>query len=87
MSEKYVSPDVWSTELNKIIERKGLVDTEEISVPTKNLQTKLKKIFNRVNLGQDVGLILPNNLSFNDVDFQYNVKTIQISIILEKKNG
>lgn len=70
VSEKYVSPDVWSTELNKIIERKGLVDTEEISVPTKNLQTKLKKIFNRVNLGQDVGLILPNNLSFNDVDFR-----------------
>ena len=87
VSEKYVSPDVWSTELNKIIERKGLVDTEEISVPTKNLQTKLKKIFNRVNLGQDVGLILPNNLSFNDVDFQDNGKTIQISIILEKKNG
>ena len=68
-------------------ERKGLVDTEEISVPTKNLQTKLKKIFNRVNLGQDVGLILPNNLSFNDVDFQDNGKTIQIIIILEKKNG
>ena len=87
VSEKYVSPDVWSTELNKIIERKGLVDTEEISVPTKNLQTKLKKIFNRVNLGQDVGLILPNNLSFNDVDFQDNGKTIQIIIILEKKNG
>ena len=87
VSEKYVSPDVWSTELNKIIERKGLVDTEEISVPTKNLQTKLKKIFNRVNLGQDVGLILPNNLSFNDVDFKDNGKTIQIIIILEKKNG
>ena len=87
VSEKYVSPDVWSTELNKIIERKGLVDTEEISVPTKNLQTKLKKIFNRVNLGQDVGLILPNNFSFNDVDFQDNGKTIQISITLEKKNG
>ncbi len=87
VSEKYVSPDVWSTELKKIIERKGLVDAEEISVPTKNLQTKLKKIFNRVNLGQDVGLILPNNFSFNDVDFQDNGKTIQISITLEKKNG
>lgn len=43
VSEKYVSSDVWSTELARITERKGLVDTDEINVPTRNLQAKLKK--------------------------------------------
>ncbi len=87
VSEKYVPPDVWSTELARITERKGLVDTDEINVPTRNLQTKLKKMFNRINLGQDIGLILPDNLSFNDASFKDDGKTIQISVILEKKNG
>ena len=87
VSEKYVALDIWNTELSKIIERKGLVNTQEIGVPTKSLQAKLKKIFNRVNLGQDVGLILPNSLSFNNVDFKDDGKNIKISITLEKING
>lgn len=87
VSEKYVSSDIWSTELARITERKGLVDADEINVPTRKLQTKLKKIFNRINLGQDIGLILPDNLSFNDVSFKDDGQTIQISIILEKKHG
>ena len=87
VSEKYVALDIWNTELSKIIERKGLVNTQEIGVPTKSIQAKLKKIFNRVNLGQDVGLILPNSLSFNNVDFKDDGKNIKISITLEKING
>lgn len=87
VSEKYVSPNVWNAEQSRIIAHKGLVDANEISVPTKNLQTKLKKIFNRINLGQDIGLILPDNLSFNDTEFKDDGTTIQITITLEKKNG
>ncbi|TDQ38957.1 nucleoid-associated protein [Thiopseudomonas denitrificans] len=87
VSEKYVSPEIWGTELARITERKGLVDTGEINVPTRNLQTKLKKMFNRINLGQDIGLILPDNLSFNNANFTDDEETIQISITLEKKNG
>jgi len=87
VSEKYVSPDVWCTELTRIAEHKRLVDTDEINVPTKNLQAKLKKIFNRINLGQDIELILPDNLSFNDASFKIDGKTIQINVILEKKHG
>lgn len=87
VSEKYVPPDVWSTELVRITERKGLVDTDEINVPTRGLQTKLKKMFNRINLGQDIGLILPDNLSFSDASVKDDRKAIQIKIKLEKKNG
>ena len=87
MSEKYVSSDVWSTELARITERKGLVDADEIKVPTRNLQAKLKKMFNRINLGQDIGLILPDSLSFNDASFKDDGQAIQISITLGKKHG
>jgi len=87
VSEKYVSPDLWSTELTRIAEHKRLVDTDEINVPTRSLQAKLKKIFNRINLGQDIGLILPDNLSFNDASFKVDGRAIQISVILEKKHG
>lgn len=87
VSEKYVASNIWSTELARITERKGLVDTDEINVPTRSLQTRLKKIFNRIDLGQDIGLILPDSLSFNDASFKDEGETIQISVILEKKNG
>lgn len=87
VSEKYVPPDVWSTELARITERKGLVSTDEIGVPTRSLQAKLRKMFNRINLGQDIGLILPENLSFNGASFTDDGKIIQISIMLGKTNG
>ncbi|HGN0628181.1 TPA: nucleoid-associated protein [Pseudomonas aeruginosa] len=87
VSEKYVPPDVWSTELVRITERKGLVDTDEINVSTRGFQTKLKKMLNRINLGQDIGLILPDNLSFSDASVKDDGKAIQIKIKLEKKNG
>lgn len=87
VSEKYVSPDVWSTELDRIVERKGLVDTGEISVSTRSLQAKLRKMFNRINLGHDIGLTIPDSLLFGGVDFKTDGKTIQINVTLEKKNG
>jgi len=87
VSEKYVPPDVWNTGLDRILERKGLVNIEKIKVPTKNLQTRLKKIFNRISLEQDIDLILPNNLSFNDASIDDNGKTFKLIITLGKKNG
>lgn len=85
VSEKYVSLDIWNTELNKIVERKGLVAVEEISLSTKRFKTKLEKIFNHINLGQNVSLIVPSNLALGDVNFNFCGDTMQIKIILEKK--
>lgn len=87
ISEKYVSSDVWGSELDRVIERKGLVSSAEISVPTKILQAKLRKVFSRINLGSDIALIVPENVSFSGVDFHVDGKTIQINLTLEKKNG
>lgn len=41
VSEKYVSPGVWDAELDRIVERRGLVDFEEMRVSTKSLGVKL----------------------------------------------
>lgn len=87
VSEKYVPPDVWNKELDRLIKRKGLIDTREISVSAKNLQTKLNRIFSRINLGHDISLMIPNNFSFSDVKFKVDGKSIQISVTLEDKNG
>jgi hypothetical protein len=87
VSEKYVSRDVWDTELDRIVERKGLTDTGEIIVPAKSLQTKLKKMFNRINLDHAISLIIPDSLSFGGVDFKTDGKTIQLNVTLEKNNG
>ena len=40
-----------------------------------------------INLGQDIGLILPDSLSFNDASFKDDGQAIQISITLGKKHG
>lgn len=87
VSEKYVSPNVWDEELSRLVERKGLIDTREISVSAKRLQTKLNKIFNRINLGNGIDLIIPSGLSFSDVEFKLDDKSMQINITLERKNG
>ncbi|HFD8625753.1 TPA: nucleoid-associated protein, partial [Pseudomonas aeruginosa] len=87
ISEKYVSPDVWDTELDRIVERKGLVNFEEVSVSTKSLGAKLKKAFSRIDLGNDIALTIPNNHSFKSVDFEVNGQTVQIKIMLEDNNG
>lgn len=87
VSEKYVSPDVWDNELNRLVERKGLVDTKDISVSSKSLQTKLNRISNRINLGNDISLIIPSDLSFSDMEFKLEGKSIKLNITLERKNG
>jgi hypothetical protein len=87
VSERYVSADVWHTELSRLVERKGLIDAGEIRVSAKNLQIKLKRMFNRINLGYDISLIVPDNLSLNDVNFKTNGKFIKVTVILENNNG
>ncbi|MBK8677030.1 MAG: nucleoid-associated protein [Cellvibrionales bacterium] len=87
ISEKYVSPDVWNTELNRVVQRKGLINSGEISVSAKSLETKLKKVLNRISLGNDIALIIPSNLSFSSADFKTEGKTMQISVVLEYNNG
>ncbi|MDP2093634.1 MAG: nucleoid-associated protein [Hydrogenophaga sp.] len=87
VSEKYVSPDVWRTELDRLVERKGLIDTGEISVSARSLQTRLKRIFNRINLGHGVSLIIPDSLSLCDVGFMIDGISMQVNVTLEKKNG
>ncbi len=87
ISERYASPDVWESELNRIVERRGLASSGEINIPTKSLETKLKRVLSRISLGHDITLIIPNGLSFNNVDFKTNDRTIQISVILENSNG
>ncbi len=87
ISEKYVSSDLWDAELKRITERKGILNAEKINVPAKNIQTKLKKIFNRIHLGQSIDLMLPEHLSFNGAQIKNDGETIEINITLEKKNG
>ncbi len=87
VADRYVAPKVWETELDKLVERKGLIDAGEITVPAKSLQLKLKRLFNRIALGYDVGLIVPEGLSLSDVNFKIDGKFIEVKLTLEKSNG
>lgn len=87
VSNKYVSSDVWDKELGRLAERNRLADTKEISVSAKSLQSKLNRIFSRIGLGNDISLTIPDSLSFSDVEFKTDGKSIQIYVTLEKKNG
>jgi hypothetical protein len=87
ISEKYVSPNSWSEELGKLMNQKGMVGIENINISTKNLQKKLKKIFNQVSLGNDISLIIPNDYSLCDVNLTVNQENISINIVLEAENG
>lgn len=87
ISKKYVSSGMWDAELERIVERKGFANPGEISVSTKSLEAKLKKVLSRINLGHDITLTIPSNLSFNNVDFKINGRTIQINVMLEDSNG
>lgn len=87
VSEKYVSPGVWDAELDRIVERRGLVDFEEMRVSTKSLGVKLMKTFSRIDLAHDIALTIPNNFSFKNVDFKINGRKLQISVMLEDSNG
>lgn len=87
ISEKYISDDTWDTELERIVERKGLVDSSEISVSGKKIQTRLRKKLNQISLGHDIALIVPEGLLFNNVNFKIDGKSIIINLILESENG
>lgn len=87
VSEKYVSPDILRTEMERIIERKGLIEAGEINISAKSLHNKLKKIFSRINLGNEISLIIPDGFELSDVDFKIDGKFIKLNINLERKNG
>lgn len=87
VSEKYVSPDILRTEMERIIERKGLIEAGEINISAKSLHNKLKKIFSRINLGNEISLIIPDGFALSDVDFKIDGKFIKLNINLERKNG
>ena len=87
VSEKYVSTDLWNKELDKLVERRGLVDSKEISISAKNLQAKLSKIFNKIKLSDDVSLIVPDGISLGCVELKMNGNSIKINVTLEKNNG
>lgn len=87
ISDRYVQEGMWEDELNNIAQRKSLMDLDEIKIPVKKFAPKLRKTLNRVDLGNDILLTLPNNLSFDKVDFELNGKTILINIVLESKHG
>lgn len=87
ISEKYTPADIWDSEFDKIIERKGLIASHEISVSAKSLEAKIKKVLRRVDLAHDISLIIPDGISFRSADFKTKGKTLQIIVLLEDKNG
>jgi len=87
ISERYVKEGLWDDELKSITQRKSLMDLEEIKIPVKKFETKLKKTLNRVELSDDILLTIPSDFLFGKADFEVNGKTILINIVLEKKNG
>lgn len=87
ISERYISEGFWDTELEKVTERKGLLEIGEISIPSKKFETRLKKTLSRLDLGKDIILTIPNNLLLDGTDFHVDGKTIRISVVLEEKNG
>ncbi|MGE4502304.1 MAG: nucleoid-associated protein [Thiomicrospira sp.] len=87
ISLQYVSSDILVGELDRIVERKGLVNFDDFSISTKRLKAKLKKVFNRINLGNDIALIIPEGLLFSNVHFNTDHQSVTITVILEKSNG
>lgn len=87
ISERYTSESLWDSELEKAVERKGLVDIGEISLPSKKFESKLKKTLSRINLGRDIVLTIPSDLLFKGAEFSVEGKTVQISLVLEENNG
>lgn len=87
ISEQYVEEGFWDDELKIIAQRKSLMDLDEIKIPVKKFEPKLKKTLSKVDLGNDIVLTIPTNLSFNKVEFDINGKSILVNITLENKNG
>lgn len=87
ISDQYIDSEIWENEMVKVFDKKGLVKSDKFSISTKNLQAKLKKIFNRINLGNDISLIIPEGLLFSNTHFNITDEFVTITVILEKKNG
>lgn len=87
ISEQYVLGEVWDAELERIVERKGLMEIDDISIPVNRFQKKLNKTLSRVDLGGEVFLAIPSNLSFEGAEVTEEGKMIRINIVLEAKNG
>ncbi len=87
VSERYISSKVWDEELDRIVERKGLVESGEIRVSTKSLASKMKKVMSRIDLGSDIALMIPEGLSFDSVELEAAGGFLQIRVTLEKSNG
>lgn len=87
LSEKFVPTEVWESELDRITDQKGLTEVENMAIPAKKFEKKLKKSLNRVSLGNDIVLAIPSDLSFEGVEFKTEGKTIQISIVLENREA
>ena len=87
ISERYALGEVWDTELGRIVERKGLMEMGDMSIPVNRFQTKLNKTLSRVDLGRDVFLAIPSSLSLEGAEVTVDGKMIRVNIVLEEKNG
>lgn len=87
ISEKYVPKETWDTELKRLNELKGTIELQELNLPTKKFESKLQKVLSKVNLGNDLSLMLPNNFSFKGVTWDEDEKQVYINIVLEKSHG
>ncbi|WP_368579229.1 nucleoid-associated protein [Acinetobacter baumannii] len=87
ISEKYVPKETLDSELKQLNELKGEIELQELILPAKKFENKLQKVLNKINLGKDISLILPNDFSFKDVTWDEEEKQVHISIVLEKSNG
>lgn len=87
VSERYVSQIVWDTELERAAKKKGLSEIGKIAVPAQKLESRLKKVFSKVELGHNLTLILPDDLLFEAVEFHNDGKKVCMSIVLGEKNG
>ena len=87
LSEKFVPTEVWESELDRISDQKGLVEVEDMAIPVKKFEKKLRRSLNRVSLGQDIVLSIPDDLSFEGVEFKTEGGTMRISIVLESREA
>ncbi|MDC4918695.1 nucleoid-associated protein [Acinetobacter baumannii] len=87
ISEKYLPIETLDSELKQLNELKGEIELQELILPAKKFENKLQKVLNKINLGKDISLILPNDFSFKDVTWDEKEKQVHISIVLEKSYG
>jgi hypothetical protein len=87
ISEKYVPSNIWDSEFDVILEKKQIVRPAEIRISSKKLEGKIRKSMSKVSLGNDLTLLMPKDIHFDSVQFEQEGSKINISILLERKNG